>query len=325
MNRRAFNLALGSAALSAAAQAQTSGRVYRLATLHPAMLLNEAHPLGKIMLNGLARGGFALGENLALEARNAGGDLEKVPKLLQELVAGKPDAIVAVGYPVLKAAESLGVAIVAAFGTGDPVACGLIKSFSHPGGNITGISDDAATLTAKRLDLLKAMVPGLRRVAMLWNKDDLGMTLRYEVGAKVAQSLDISIQPLGVRAPDDFNDAFAQMDRDPPDGIILVADSLTTLNRKRVFEYAAVRRLPAVYEVDFLVLEGGLMSYGADLTESFERTAALVSRIFKGAKPADLPFEFPTRYKLAINQKTANALGLAIPLLLLAQADEVIE
>jgi putative ABC transport system substrate-binding protein len=133
------------------------------------------------------------------------------------------------------------------------------------------------------------------------------------------------VQALGVREPDDFNEAFAAMTGEPPDAILMVADALTNLNRKRVFEFAAARRLPAMYEYDFLVRDGGLMSYGPDLTESFERAAALVDRIFKGAKPAELPFEQPTRYPLVINLKTAKTIGLEIPPTLLALADDVIE
>jgi len=160
---------------------------------------------------------------------------------------------------------------------------------------------------------------------MLWNMDDLGMTLRYEASAKVAQSLGISVQALGVREPNDFNDAFAAMNKEPPEGILMVADALTVLNRKSVFDYAAAKRLPAIYEYDFLVRDGGLMSYGPDLPESLERVAALADRIFKGAKPGDLPFEQPTRYSLVINQKIAKGIGVVVPPLLLASADEVIE
>ncbi len=160
---------------------------------------------------------------------------------------------------------------------------------------------------------------------MLWNKNDLGMSLRYEASAKVAQSIGVTVQALGVREPDDFNEALAVMNGDMPDAILMVADSLTILNRRRVFEFAAARKLPAIYEYDFLVRDGGLMSYGPDLTESFERAAALAERIFKGASPGDLPFEQPIRYPFVLNLKTAKAIGLEIPPQLLALADEVIE
>jgi putative ABC transport system substrate-binding protein len=196
---------------------------------------------------------------------------------------------------------------------------------ARPGSNVTGISDNASTLSTKRLELLKQAVPSIRKVAMLWNKDDLGMTLRYQASADAAKSLGTTVQPLGVAEPDDFADAFAAMDRDSPDAILMVADALTVLNRKRVFDYAAAHRLPAIYEFDFFVRDGGLMSYGADFKESFERAASLVDRIFKGAKPADLPFEEPTRYLFVVNLNTAKSIGLELPPNLLALADEVIE
>jgi putative tryptophan/tyrosine transport system substrate-binding protein len=152
---------------------------------------------------------------------------------------------------------------VIATGSGDPVATGLVDSLARPGGNVTGIADDAATLSTKRLGLLKAMLPQLRRVAMLWNKDDLGMSLRYQASANAAKEIGVTVQPLGVREPDDFNDAFTAMDRDPPEAILMVSDSLTLLNRKRVIDYATEHRLPAIYEQDFVTRDGGLMSYGA--------------------------------------------------------------
>jgi putative ABC transport system substrate-binding protein len=327
MERREFLALLGAAALSdlPAASAQTPGRVYRLGTLHPALPLTDASPFGKIVVKALAEHGYILGKNLTFDARGAMGDVAKLPALLAELKAREVDAIIVIGYPAALAAKATGIPTVGANGLGDPVETRLIDSLAHPGGNITGISDVAATLTTKRLSLLKEMSPKLQKVAMLWNRDDLGMTLRYEASAKVAQAIGVTVQALGVREPDDFNEAFSVMNGDMPDAILMVADALTVLNRKRVFEFAAARKLPAIYEYDFLVRDGGLMSYGADLTESFERAAALVDRIFRGARPADLPFEQPTRYPFVLNLKTAKSIGLEIPPTLLALADEVIE
>jgi putative ABC transport system substrate-binding protein len=248
-----------------------------------------------------------------------------MPNLMQELKAANVDAVVTVSYQAAAAAKASGVATVIASGSGDPVKTGLVASLARPGGNVTGISDDAAALSTKRLGLLKEMSPQLRKIAMLWNKDDLGMSQRYDASSKAAQEIGITVLPLGVREPDDFNEAFAAMNRDPPDAILMVTDSLTLLNRKRVFDYAAERRLPAIYEQDFIARDGGLMSYGADPRESFDRAAALAARIFQGAKPADLPFELPTRYLFVINLKTAKAMNLTVPNTLLALADEVIE
>jgi len=160
---------------------------------------------------------------------------------------------------------------------------------------------------------------------MLWNQDDLGMTLRYKASAEAAERLGVTVQALGVREPNDFEAAFATMLKDKPDAILMVADALTNLNRKRVFDFAAEHRVPAIYEGQFYARDGGLMSYGADTTETFMRAAALTDRILKGARPAELPFEQPTRYNFAINTKAAKAMGLEVPALLLARADEVIE
>jgi putative ABC transport system substrate-binding protein len=327
MKRREFLALLGAAALidPRAASAQTPGRIYHLGTLHPASPVTDGSPFGKIVVKVLAQRGYILGQNLTFDARGAMGDVAKLPALLAELKARDVDAIIVVGYPAALAAKSTGIPTVGALGLGDPVETRMIDSLAHPGGNITGISDVATELTTKRLSLLKEMSPKLQKVAMLWNKDDLGMSLRYEASAKVAQASGFTVQALGVREPDDFNEAFSVMSSDLPDAILMVADALTTLNRKRVFEFAATKKIPAIYEYDFLVRDGGLMSYGPDLTESFERAAALVDRIFKGAKPADLPFEQPTRYQFVLNLKTAKSIGLEIPPTLLALADEVIE
>ncbi len=245
--------------------------------------------------------------------------------LMQELKSANVDVVVTVGYPSAAAAKASGVATVIGAGSGDPVATRLVASLARPGGTVTGISDDAAALSTKRLGLLKAVSPQLRKVAMLWNKDDLGMSQRYDASARAARDIDVTVLPLGVREPDDFNEAFATMDRDPPDAILMVSDSLTILNRARVFDYAAVHRLPAIYEQDFMARAGGLMSYGADAGESFDRAAALAARIFQGAKPADLPFEIPTSYLFVVNLKTAKAMSLSVPNDVLALADEVVE
>jgi putative ABC transport system substrate-binding protein len=327
MRRREFIGSVAAAALLAArsGRAQTPGRVYRLGTFHPVVPMTESTPFGKIIVRVLAQHGYTLGQNLAIEARSSMGDNAKIPASMQELKAANVDAIIVIGFPAALAAKSIGVPTVGANGLGDPVATHLIESEAHPGGNITGISDVAATLTTKRLSLLKQLAPNLRKVAMIWNKDDLGMTLRYQASAGVAEAIGIEVLAVGVREPDDFNEAFDIMGREMPDGILMVADVLTNLNRKRVFEFAAARKLPAIYEYDFIVQDGGLMSYGPDLKESFERATAMITQIFAGAKPADLPFEQPTMYPFAINLKTAKSTGIEIPPTLLALADEVIE
>ena len=326
--RRREVLRLLAGAMTAApfgAAAQTSGKTYRLGTLTVGPTISPTEGTGKLLLEGLAQRGFKLGQNLAYEARGAAGKVGETPNLMQELKAANVDVVVTVGYPAAAAAKASGVPTVIATGSGDPVQTGLVDSLAHPGGNVTGISDDAAALSTKRLGLLKAMLPQLHRVAMLWNKDDRGMSQRYDASAKAAQELGVTVEALGVREPDDFNEAFAAMDHDQPDAILMVTDALTLLNRKRVFAYALEHRLPAIYEQAFITRDGGLMSYGADPDESFDRAAALAARIFQGTKPADLPFEIPTRYLFVINMKTAKAMNLAVPNTVLSLADEVIE
>ena len=177
---------------------------------------------GALLIAGLAQRGYALGQNLAYGTRGAAGKIGQMPNLMQELKAANVDVVVTIGYPAAAAAKASGVATVIAAGSGDPVVTGLVASLARPGGNVTGISDDAAALSTKRLGLLKATSPQLRKVAMLWNKDDLGMTQRYDASAKAAQEIGVTVQALGVRQPDDFNEAFDAMNRDPPGAILMV-------------------------------------------------------------------------------------------------------
>ncbi len=325
MNRRHFLTVLGAAAAAWPRGVAAQGRVYRIGSLSPVMPFVPQSSFGALLSRSFAAVGYTVGKNLVLEARGSMGHSENLPRLAQELVDAKVEVIVATGYPAALAAKNTGLPTVVTHAVGDPVATGLIVSLARPGGNITGISDNATELFAKRLQILKEVAPGIKRVAMLWNKNDRAMTLRYQASAKAADFLDVSIQPLGVGEPDDFSGAMAAMQGEMPDAIVMVADSLTILNRKRVFDFAAAHRLPAMYEYENLARDGGLMSYGPDFAECFGRAASLVDRILKGDNPADLPFEQPTRYRLVIDLKTAKAMGLEIPSMLVANADEVIE
>lgn len=325
MKRREFISVLAGAIAAPHVASAQSSKVFHLGTLTPAAPITEKSPFGVVLLQGLEQRGYTLGKNLAWDARAAGGQVGKLPELVRAMKADKVDVIVAVGYPTALACKIENVPTVVAFGVGDPVATSLVDGLARPGGSITGISDDATALSTKRLALIKQAVPKLQRVAMLWNRNDLGMSQRYEVSATSARSIGATVQALGLREPDDFNGVFEAMNRETPDAILLVADSLTSLNRKRVYDYAAERRIPALYEYDFLVRDGGLMSYGPDIKESFGRAADLVSRIFKGARPADLPFEQPTRYPFVVNLKTAKTSGIELPVNLVALADEVID
>ena len=326
MRRRDVIASLGAAlCCSPKALAQATARVYRVGLLSTLAPISNESEQGAAFISAMARAGYVLGQNLILERRGAMGQVERLPALVQELIEAKVDVLVVNGYRTAVAAKASGHPTVAAAGTGDAVLTGLVESFARPGGNITGISEASAELSTKRLGLLKELVPDLRRVAMLWNQDDLGMTLRYRASSEAAEKLGVKVQALGVRAPDEFEAAFSAMDAERPDAILMVADSLTNLNRKRVIDFAQQRRLPAIYELAFIVRDGGLMSYGVSLAEHYDRAAALTDRILKGAKPADLPFELPTRYVFAFNMKTARAIGLEPPPMLIARADEVIE
>ncbi len=325
MRRREFVTLLGVAvAWPRASVAQTTSKSARVGLLSAGAPIADNSSQGAALIRGLIQHGYQLGRNLAFERRGAEGHIDRLPRLVGELVASKVGVIVTFGYPpavAAKQATTLPVVVVAV----DPVGTGLVESLARPGGNLTGISDVSAEVTPKRMALLKEVAPQLRRVAMLWNANDLGMTLRYRASEAAAEALGISVQPLGVHEPNDFDQAFGTMTRDMPDAILMVTDSLTILNRKRVFEFAAAHRLPAIYEFDFLVRDGGLMSYGPDQVETFERVAALVDHILKGANPAELPFEQPTRFRFVLNLRTAKALDLTVPPSLLAQADEVVE
>jgi putative ABC transport system substrate-binding protein len=326
MNRRRFIKLVGCLPLvSSAAYAQAPAKVYRIALVSPFGPVSETSPNGKMLVSALAEHGYHLGQNLTFEGPQQTTGGPDYPQMMKTLKADQVEVIVTWGYPTILAAKESGLPVVAAFGAGDPVETGLVESLARPGGNVTGISDEATTLTTKRMGLLKELKPSLRRVAMMWNKDDLGMSLRYAASAKSAQAMGVEVLAVGVREPEDFNEAFSVMDRERPDAILMVSDSLTVLNRKRVFEFANSHRLPAIYEYDPLVRDGGLMSYGPDLRESFQRAAAKADQILRGAKAGDLPFEQPTRYLFLINLKAAKSIGLDVPPTLLALADEVIE
>ena len=316
MRRRDFVSAVAAAGITwpAGALAQAPGKTHRIGVLG---LVNDKSPFEGPLIRGLAQHGYVLDKNLAIER---GG-----PQRLAEVVASKVDLIIAVGYASALAAKQGTTLPTIIFSAGDPVQTGLADGLARPGGHLTGISDVSAEVTPKRLELLKEFAPNLRRVAMLWNADDLAMTLRYRASEAGAKALGIDVQALGVREPADFDQAFDAMTRDPPDAILMVSDPLTNLNRVKVFEFAAAHRLPAIYEYDFIARGGGLMSYGLDLDETFDRVGGLVDRILKGAKPADLPFEQPTLFRFVLNLKTAKAIGFEAPPSLLARADEVIE
>jgi putative tryptophan/tyrosine transport system substrate-binding protein len=304
---------------------QTQARTYRVGLFSLGPPLSDTNPFAAGMIRGLERRGYVVGRDLVLERRGADDRPEILPRLLEELVASKVDVVYAVSYRAALTAKNGTTLPVVAVTAGDPVATGLVDSLARPGGHLTGIGDTAAELAPKRLQLLQEMSPKLRRVAMLWNAGDPAMTRRYQVSETAAKALGLVVDPLPVQSLEDFEPALSAMRQDMPDGIFVVDDRLTALNRKVIFDFATANRLPAMYEMDFLVRQGGLMSYGPDFDEGLDRAASLIDRILKGAKPQDLPFELPTRFRFTINLKTAKSLGLDVPALLLGQADEVFE
>jgi ABC-type uncharacterized transport system substrate-binding protein len=320
------SVALGMLAAPFLAAPQPSQKVFRVGHLAAGGRTPDGAPPGPLR-EGLRGLGYVEGQNVAYEARFAEGKAERLPGLAADLVRLKIDVIVAQGGLAAVAAKQATstIPIVMAPASGDAVAAGLIASLARPGGNVTGLTDESIQLSAKRMELLKEAVPKAALIAVLWNANDQGMTLRYREIEKAARILHVDVQAFGVREPDDFAVAFSTMTRRRPDAMFLVADALTTMNRKQLIEFAATHRIPAMYEFSFIVRDGGLMSYGPSFEDGFRQAALYIDRILKGAKPADLPAEQPTRYYLGVNLKTAATLGLPIPQSLLLRADEVIQ
>jgi putative tryptophan/tyrosine transport system substrate-binding protein len=323
--RRSVILALGAMPLlGREVFSQTAVKVRRVGLLSSGAPLTDTSDLVIGVSAGFSKRGYVIGSSLLFQRRAAEGVPNRLPGLVDDLKS-EAELIITNSYAAARVVKDRSNIPVVAITGADPVATGLIDSLAHPGGSITGVGEIAADLSAKRLEVFKDAFPNLRKIAMLWNADDLGMTLRFKSAEGAARTLGFEIQPLGVREPEDFAAAFDAMVRDRPDAILMVTDALTSLNRKRVFEFAAQQKLPAIYEYAFLVRDGGLMSYGPDMDEVYDRAADLAVRILRGARPADLPFEQPTRFRLAINKKTLEALGLTIPGAMLMRADEVVD
>jgi putative ABC transport system substrate-binding protein len=322
MKRRLFTSCLALGLLAATlAKAQQAGRVYRIGYLALGSRPDDGAPPAALR-QALAQLGHVEGKNVAYVGRWAESMRERLPALAVELVDLKVDVIVTVTSGAARAAKnaSSAIPIVMAMST-DPVGQGLIASLARPGGNVTGMTDNAIDISAKRLQLLREAVPTASRIAVLWNERDSAMTRRYVEIDRAAQALGMSVQPLGVREPDDFERAFSAMNRERPDAMIMVTDVLTNLNRKRVFDYAEAHRIPAMYESSSFVQEGGLMSYGPSDDDLIGRAAIYVDKILKGAKPSELPAEEPTVYHLVVNPRTVKTLGLNLPQSLLLRAE----
>ena len=305
-----------------AAEAQQAGKVARLGVLlfgTPATDPNLA-----AFVAGLRDLGYVEGRNLALEYRSAEGRPERVRELAVQVVSLKPDVIVVLGgdmVPFVKDATS--TIPVVMLTSQDPVEAGVVTSFARPGANLTGVAFVSSETAGKRLQFLKEAVPSLTRVAVLWNPDHRDPEYRDIEAA--APRLGVHIQSLEARRPEDFDGAFQSATRARADALMVVSSRFMNLSRSRILEFVSKRRIPLVTGWGPWVRAGGLLSYGPDLDALMKRAASHVDKILKGAKPADLPIEQPTKFELVINLKTAKALGLTIPQSVLGRADQVIE
>jgi putative ABC transport system substrate-binding protein len=327
MNRRDFFILVGAATAAEAvgASAQESGKLYKIGIFF-AGGPGEVITLHDILRDDLRELGLIEGKNLVFEGRYADNRLDRLPALAAELVSLHADVIVTAGtlapLATKRATTTIPIVMVAA---GDPVGSGLIASLARPGGNVTGTSLMAPELAGKRLELLKDLLSGISRVAVLWNAANPYAALVYKETVGAARILGIEVQSLEVRTPDDFDGALEAAAGQHTDALITVEDPLTGEHRGKIAEFAAGKQLPTISGLRIFVDAGGLMSYGANLGDLQRRSAGYVVKILKGAKPSDLPVEQPTKFELVINLKTAQALGLTIPQTILLRADEVIE
>ena len=307
------------------ADAQPAGKVYRIGRLHPGS--PEGNLSREVFRPALHELGYIEGQNLVIEYRGAEGRPERLPDLAAELVRLQMDVIVAIGGAATRAVQhaTRTIPIVIA-GSSDPVGEGLVASLARPGGNTTGLSNLSAELPGKRLEILKEMVPQSARVAVLANPADPNHASAMHTLTGAAQALGLHLHVVELRSPDELDAAFAAMTRAGADALFVQGEPLLLDGlRGRIVDLAATSRLPAMYSWRMYVEAGGLMAYGPSLPDMHRRAAAYVDKILKGAKPADLPVEQPTKFEFVINLKTAQALGLAIPPTVLFQADEVIQ
>jgi putative ABC transport system substrate-binding protein len=324
MDRREFLGALAAGLLGApAAEAQPTGKVYRIGMLERTPAATNAANLDGFR-QGLRDLGYVEGKNLVIEYRSADGHDERFLTLAAELVRLKSDLILTRGTTAALAAKNTTVTIpVVILGVGDPVGQGIVASLAHPGGNITGLSAVVTELYAKRVQLLRDLVPRAARIAALFNMSNPALPSQWKEVEIAARSLGLQPQLLDVRKPEDLAPAFDAAIRHRADVLVVGLETLTLTNQQLIVDLAARHRLPAMYaSTEFA---GGLVAYGVRYPDQYRLAASFVDKIFKGAKPADLPVEQPTKFELVIHLKTAKALGLTVPPSVLGRADEVIE
>jgi putative ABC transport system substrate-binding protein len=328
IDRRAFLAGTGAVLLAAplAAEAQQSGKVPRLCVLAADSLSSPWASRYNAFIRGLGDLGYVEGRNITIHFLSVEGQYERFPALAAECVRLQPDIIVAYTTPgALAAKQSTGTIPIVIGPVGDPVGTGIVASLARPGGNVTGQTVMASGLSSKRLQLLKEAVPGLSRVAVLSLLTDPVSALQVQEIEEAAGSMGLRLQNRGIRTADDVQAAFGASAKDGAQGLLTTVATFFIIQRARVVELAAKHRVPAMYPVRDFVDSGGLMSYGPETLSLYRHTSVHVDKILKGAKPADLPIEQPTKFELVINLKTAKALGLTIPPSLLARADEVIQ
>src|SRR5262245_26227501 len=325
MKRRQFITLLcgAAAAWSLDAHAQQPRKVWRLGVLQPGA---PPEPLLEAVRNGLRDLGYMEDRDVVLEIRWAEGKLDRLTALAAELVGLQVAVLYAFPTSPALAARRATTAVPIVFSAvGDPVGTGLVASLARPGGNATGLSLLATELSGKRLEMLREIVPNVSRVAMVWNDTNPSMVLRANETKDAAAKLGVTVQSIGVHDLIDFEGAFKAISDAGASALLILVDPFTIAHRKLIVDFAAQRRLPAFYEARQFVDSGGLICYGPSLLAMQRRVAGYLDKIFKGAKPADLPVEQPTKFELIINLKAARAIGLEIPPTLLARADEVIE
>ena len=270
--------------------------------------------------------GYVEGQNIAFEYRSAENKLDRLPALADELVRLKVDLLFTPGINEALAAKNATSTIPIVFSTtADPVAAGLVDSLARPGGNITGFTYIGAVLSGKRLELLKETISKLSHVGILWNPQDPGSTQQWKESQLSARELGLQLHSMEVSSADKYEGAFEQATKARIAAVAVTQSALTNSYQKRIADLAAKKRLPAIYPRGDFVENGGLMSYGADQAEPLRRVASMVDKILKGAKPADLPVEQPTKFELMINLKAAKALGLTIPPVVMMRAEKVIK
>lgn len=307
------------------AEAQPAARVYRLVYLGVTPITPATQPLWDAMVEGLRERGYVLGQNLVLESRWSHGSDEKLAALAKEIVDLKFDVILTAGATVKPAKQATSTIPIVMVQAGDPVGGGIVASLARPGGNITGSTNLSEGLAAKRLQLLKEVVPAASRVAVVFDPK-LAFSRRVLLEVETAaHALDVRIQPQPVSTQDDLASALTVLSRDLPSGLFEIESQVGLIHRRQIIDFAIKHRLPAIYPFRWSVADGGLMAYEASLAALFRRAGYFVDRILKGTPPKDLPVEQPTKFDLILNMRTAKAIGLTFPHSILVRADEIIE